>query len=282
MTAGVWHGQDKLNQYRKRMLESASILVRLAFMLPRFKQVEKLILSSNLNINPSFFIFISIALSCVGILVGHFLPKRLPAQEAVGGALFLLLPYLILRIQAQRSSKQFNDMFPDALDLLSRSLRAGHALVSSLSMVSEQMEPPISKEFEIVVDEINFGLSLKEALLNLCERRTSTDLKFFSVAVMIQTETGGNLTQIMNNLSRILRERVQLKRQVNTLNAEAKVSAYLLIGLPIFLFCYFYVSNFDYISLLWRDQMGRYMLYFGLGMQVIGSIAMKKMIEIEV
>ncbi len=282
MTTSAWHGQEKIALYRDKALENASGFVRFASKLPRFKQVDKLILSSSVDMNPNSFTFISIALGLVGGLAGYIVPKIIPGQEAIAAILFALLPYLVLSHKANSCLKKFIEQFPDALDLLSRALRVGHAFTSGMTIVSEQMDAPISEEFGYVVDEINFGLSLKEALLNMCERKPSDDLRFFTVAVLIQAETGGNISKIMDNLSRILRERIQFKRQVRTLTAEGRVSAYILLALPLVLFAYFYLTNYHYISLLWREQLGQYLLAVGVIAQIIGSIVMKKMVDIDV
>jgi len=282
MTTSGWHGQDKIASYREKTLEKANGFVKLASKLPRFKRVDKLILSSNIDMNPNFFTLVSIALGVAGVLTGLLLPSKVPGQTAILAILFALLPYLALSYKASSSLKLFVEQFPDALDLLSRALRVGHAFSSGMTIVSEQMDAPINEEFGYVVDEINFGLSLKEALLNMCERKPSDDLRFFTVAVLIQAETGGNISKIMDNLSRILRERIQFKRQVRTLTAEGRVSAYILLALPLVLFAYFYLTNYDYISLLWREQLGQYLLAAGVIAQIIGSIVMKKMVDIDV
>lgn len=282
MSTGTWHGQEKIASYREKALANANAFVKLSFKLPRIKHLDRIILAGGLEINPSFFVLGSIVLGAIGVLAGCVIPKKIPGLAAGMGILFALLPYLYMRVRAARSKKKFIDQFPEALDLLSRAMRSGHGFTSGLSMVSEQMDSPIKDEFGSVVDEVNFGLSLKEALLNMCERVQIADLKFFSMAVLIQTETGGNIAEIMDNISRILRERIQFKRQVNTLTAEGKISAYILLALPILMFIYFYMTNYDYVSLLWREQLGQYMLAGGIFFQIIGAIVIFKMVDIEV
>ena len=282
MSTGAWHGQEKIASYREKTLANANVFVKLSFKLPRIKHLDRVILAGGLEINPLFFVLGSIALGILGVLAGYVIPRKIPGLAAGTGILFALLPYFYLRVRAAISKKKFIEQFPEALDLLSRALRSGHAFTSGLSMVSEQMDSPIKDEFGSVVDEVNFGLSLKEALLNMCERVPMTDLRFFAMAVLIQTETGGNIAEIMDNISRILRERIQFKRHVNTLTAEGKVSAYILLALPILMFIYLYMTNYDYVSLLWREHLGQYMLAGGIISQIIGAIVIFKMVDIDV
>jgi tight adherence protein B len=148
-------------------------------------------------------------------------------------------------------------------------------------MISEEMSSPLKDEFREIYDEINFGLSVKDALLNLCERMPLTDVKFFAAATVIQGETGGNIADFMNNISQIIRSRLTFKRNVKTLTAEGRMSAIILLGLPVGLFGYLYLVNFDYISLLWLEKMGQYMLGAGIVLMLAGAYVIKKMVDIE-
>jgi tight adherence protein B len=148
-------------------------------------------------------------------------------------------------------------------------------------MVSSEMEPPISAEFGAAVDEINLGLTFQEAFENLCERVPSTDLRFFAISVIIQRETGGNVAEILDSISRLIRERIQFKRQVKALTAEGRLSAMVLVGLPIALFIYIFFVNHSYLSLLWTDTMGQYMLVGAVLLQILGAFIIKKIVTIE-
>lgn len=280
MSSGEWHGQEKIVLYREKLLADASFLVRLSFTLPGRQTLERMIVAAGLAINPLLFILVSLALLPIGWLAGMlFLKNATFALFAAG--LAGLLPFLALRMKVQRQQEKFLEQFPEALDLFARALRAGNALTAGISMISEEMSSPLKDEFGAMFDEINFGLSVKEALLNLCERVPLSDVKFFAVATVIQGETGGNIAEVMNNISRIIRGRVRFKRQVKTLTAEGRMSAVILLGLPVTMFGYLYVVNFDYISLLWVEPMGRYLLGTGIVLMLAGAGVIKRMVNIE-
>lgn len=282
MSSGSWHGQEKINLYRQNTLDQANCFVKIASSLPRLKKLNKIILAAGLEINPWSVVLFSILSGIFGITVGVLFQKNLLGMEIMMGILFAFLPYFYLLVKANKLKQKILEQFPEALDLLSRALRSGHAFTSAMAMVSEQMDTPIKDEFGAVVDEINFGLSHKEALLNMCERKPLPDLRFFAVAVLIQSETGGNIAEIMDNIGRILRERIQFKRQLKTLTAEGKISAIILLALPVLMFFYLYASNYEYISLLWRDQIGKYLLAGGILLQILGTIIIRRMVDIEV
>jgi len=149
-------------------------------------------------------------------------------------------------------------------------------------MISDEMDAPLSEEFGASVDEIKLGLTVKEAMDNLCIRVPLSDLRFFAVAVLIQRETGGNLAEILDNISRLIRERIQFKQLVKTLTAEGRISAVILIFLPILLFVYLYTTNYDYVSLLWTDETGRYMLFGAAILQIVGAYVIKRIVDIDI
>jgi tight adherence protein B len=281
ISAGGKHGQEKLARYRESVLKDIGTYERLIFTLPRLSTLDGLLIKSGLPINATLFLVASAAFGLIGfLLVYNFLPQ---AIAAVGvGLLCLALPYLLLKLAEKRYYQKFNEQLPEALDLLARAMRSGHALTSGLEMIAKELPDPIKSEFSATVDEINLGLTLKEALDNLCERVPVVDLRYFAIAVLVQKETGGNVAEILDNISRLIRERVQFQRQVKALTAEGRLSAIILIGLPIFMFVYIYLVNYEYIKLLWTEEIGRYMLFGALVMQVIGSYMIKRIVDIEV
>ena len=149
-------------------------------------------------------------------------------------------------------------------------------------MIAQEMPDPIKSEFQATVDEIKLGLTFGEALNNLCGRMPSTDLKFFAISILIQKETGGNAAEILDRISTLLRERVRFRGEVKTLTAEGRLSGNILLAIPLFLFGYFYFANYAYISLLWTEQLGRYMLYGGIFLQILGAIVIKQLVKIEI
>ncbi len=280
MSSGTWRGQEKFALYRDKMMEDASLLVRLSYALPQRQHLDKMIMAAGLSINPMFIVLASLALLPAGWIIGTFLLKNATLGLLLAG-LGGFIPYLVLQSKIRSRQAIFLDQFPESLDLFARSLRAGHAMTSGLAMVSEEMPSPIKDEFGVVVDEINFGLSFDDALLNLCARMPMTDVKFFSVAIMIQRETGGNIADVMNNISQIIRRRVQFKLTVKTLTAEGRLSAMILIGLPILMFGFLYFTNFEYVSALWLNKIGQYMALSGIVLMFVGAIVIHKMVDIE-
>jgi tight adherence protein B len=280
ISAGGKHGRDKLMKYRDKILRDAGGVQKLALKMPRVGALDRMLLKSNLPFNASVFVLMSLSLGLITFLLGlKFIPS-LFLSIALAIVVFCL-PFGYLKLAENAYHTKFQDQLPEALDLLARALRSGHAMTSGLEMVSSEMEPPISAEFGAAVDEINLGLTFQEAFENLCERVPSTDLRFFAISVIIQRETGGNVAEILDSISRLIRERIQFKRQVKALTAEGRLSAMVLVGLPIVLFIYIFFVNHSYLSLLWTDTMGQYMLVGAVLLQILGAFIIKKIVTIE-
>jgi tight adherence protein B len=240
-----------------------------------------LLVKTQIPVNATIFIVASITLGFIGLLAGlRFLPQVLAA--VLLGIALMLLPYLLLKLAEKRYYNKFSDQLPEVLDLLARAVRSGHALTSGLEMISNEMQDPSRSEFAATVDEINLGLTFKEAMENLCERVPLQDLRFFAIAVMVQKETGGNIAEILDNISRLIRERIQFKRQVKALTAEGRYSAAVLIALPIIMFIYIYFTNYEYLSLLWTEEIGHYMLFGAVIMQIVGAYFIKRIVDIDI
>jgi tight adherence protein B len=240
-----------------------------------------MLLKTGVPLNATTFLLGSFALGCIGLLVGlKYLPQVIAATGF--GLLLLFLPLLWLKIAERAYYNNFQEQLPEALDLLARAVRSGHAITSGLEIIGQEMADPIRAEFAAVVDEVNLGLTLKEALDNLCERVPSLDIRFFAIAILLQKETGGNIAEILDNISRLLRERVQFARQVKALTAEGRYSAGVLISLPILMFIYVYFMNYGYISTLWTEKIGQYMLFGAVVLQIIGAWVIKRIVTIEI
>ena len=281
ISAGGRHGQEKLSLYRDKALKGVGAFERMVFNLPRIASLDRMLIKARVPLNATTFIIGSIALGAVGLLFGlKFLPQTI---AAIGlGLLLLALPYLLLKVAERSYYSKFQEQLPEALDLLARAVRSGHAITSGLEIISTEMQDPIRAEFAEVVDEVSLGLTLKEALDNLCERVPSMDVRFFAIAILLQKETGGNIAEILDNISRLLRERVQFARQVKALTAEGRYSAGVLIALPILMFIYVYFMNYQYVSTLWTEKVGQYMLFGAIVLQIIGAWIIKKIVTIEI
>ena len=199
-----------------------------------------------------------------------------------GGLLGAWLPFIFLRVKRTRRLRNFEEAFPEALDLISRALKAGHAFATGLKMVADEMPEPIGPEFRKTFDEQNFGLPLKDALANLTVRIPLLDVRFFSTAVLIQRETGGNLSEILENLAHVVRERFKILRQVRVYTAHGRLTGYVLLGLPAFLAIALAFINPEHMQLLFTERLGHMMLGATVIMQTVGYFWIKQVVKIEV
>ena len=200
----------------------------------------------------------------------------------VGAAVGFGLPFLFLNIKRTKRMRLFEEQFPEGLDLISRALKAGHAFATGLKMVADEMPDPVGPEFRKTFDEQNFGLPLKDALDNLTFRMPLLDVRFFATAVLIQRETGGNLSEILENLAHVVRERFKILRQVRVYTAHGRFTGYVLLALPAVLVIALSYINPEHMNLLFHHPMGRMMLVGALVMQGIGYLWIKQVIKIEV
>ena len=207
---------------------------------------------------------------------------RSPWGLPVGAALGLGLPFLVLNVKRGRRMRVFEEQFPEALDLIARALKAGHAFATGLKMAADELPEPVGPEFRKTFDEQNFGLPLKDALDNLARRIPLLDVRFFTTAVLIQRETGGNLAEILENLGHVVRERFKILRQVRVYTAHGRFTGYVLLALPAVLGIALSFINPDHMNTLFRERMGQMMLLFAIVMQTVGFLWIKQVIKIEV
>jgi tight adherence protein B len=200
----------------------------------------------------------------------------------LGAMLGFALPFAFLNMKRNRRLRAFEEAFPEALDLIARALKAGHAFVTGLKMVADEMPEPIGPEFRKTFDEQNFGLPLKDALENLTMRVPGLDVRFFATAVLIQRETGGNLSEILENLAHVVRERFKILRQVRVYTAHGRMTGYVLLALPAVLCIALAFINPDHMNLLFRERMGQMLLMVALTMQAIGYFWIRQVVKIEV
>jgi tight adherence protein B len=221
---------------------------------------------------------------CGGLVAGFLAAVTLGMSIGwvVGGAVGAAVPWVFLRIKRTRRLRAFEEGFPEALDLVSRALKAGHAFATGLKMVADEMDEPIGPEFRKTFDEQNFGLPLKDALSNLTVRVPLLDVRFFSTAVLIQRETGGNLSEILENLSHVVRERFKILRQVRVFTAHGRLTGYVLLALPVFLVIALSFINPEHMQLLYRERIGHILLAGAAVMQVCGYFWIKQVVKIEV
>ena len=194
----------------------------------------------------------------------------------------LALPTFLLTRKRARRLHKFEEMFPEALDLLSRAVKAGHAFQTAMNMAADELPDPVGPEFRKTFDQQNFGLPLRDALNAMSERVPIIDVKFFVTAVLIQRETGGNLSEILDNLSQVVRERFKVLRQVRVHTAHGRYTGWVLLALPAFLGVALLQINPEHMALLYKEPMGQKMLVTAVVMQTIGYLWIKRVIKIEV
>lgn len=244
------------------------------------QNLQRRLLQADIYFSPSVFLSVVAGLGVTGFILGSILGGML---GSLGLSLGLgILPFLFLRWKKHRKAIKFEKHMPDAMELLARSLRAGHTLQATLELASQEIPAPLGTEMRITFEEQRLGLSVPQAFRRMAERVDSRDLQFFVTAVLIQTETGGNLAEILENIGQIIRDRLTLKGKIRGLTAEGRFSALVLGLLPVLTFVALFFLNRDYIMLLFHDPMGVKVLMGGAVSIILGGLVMKKMVNIKV
>jgi len=236
---------------------------------------------ANSPIDFQTFVLISGGLALLGAALGAIAQSPTPLLP-VFGLVTGVMPLLWLSIRRRQRFKRFGAQLPDALSLLARALRSGNSLNAGLNMVVEEMPEPIGTEFQIAYEEQNLGVPIEQALKNMMARMPNLDLKFFVTAVAIQRQTGGDLAEIIDKICEVIRERFKILGMVQALTGEGRLSGAVLMALPIAIFIAVYYLNQEYVMLLFTNDLGKKMVAFGIVMQVLGAICIKKIIDIKV
>lgn len=242
--------------------------------------LAKLIDQSGVKTTPSAIASLSLVLALL-LGAGTALLTK-PVFAAPAALLGLLLPTAFLLQRRGSRLRQFEEMFPEALDLMARALRAGHAFQTSLGMAADEMKEPVGPEFKKTYDQQNYGLPLRDALQQMTERVPLLDVRFFVTAVLIQRETGGNLSEILDNLAHVVRERFKIRRQVRVYTAHGRFTAGVLLSLPAALAIALMFINPEHMNVLFKERMGQTLLVAAIVMQGIGFVWIRNVIKIEV
>jgi tight adherence protein B len=225
------------------------------------------------------FVLLSLVCAGIGFLVGH----RIGLLAAVLVAIMLgSIPYLNLQRKATARFKQFQAQLPDAIEMLVNAMKSGYSLQAAIKFAGDEMPEPLGPEFARVYDEQRLGLEMRNALLKLQERVDTLDCKMFVTALLLQRETGGNLAEVLTNLATLMRERVGLRGQIDTLTAEPKLSAAVLALMPVVLFILVSSLNRDYMAPLWTTPIGRLLTGYGLVSVILGYIVLRKIGQIDI
>ena len=249
--------------------------------LERFGNVDRLFEQADTSLTVSKLAGICAIMGLVGAGMGAVLGVHV-ALMPVAALFMAMVPVLWLLFRRKRRLKAFATQLPDALEMLSRSLRAGQSLGFGFNMIAGEMGPPISKEFGRVFEEQNLGISLDDSLSDMTERIPNLDLKFFATAVVLQRQTGGDLAEILDKIGELIRERFRIWGQVQALTGEGRLSGAVLLALPVVLFFVIMYLNPGYINPLFTDPMGKKLLFGAIVMQILGALVIKKIITIEV
>lgn len=244
-------------------------------------QLKRMLDQADLHITPSRLLMFSFMAGMLGALAASMLTIFIPIM-ILAGLVCAALPLVHVWWKRKKRFDLFLEQLPDALDLVSRALSAGHAFSEALHMVSIEMPDPLATEFRKAYEEQNLGLSLKLALENLTQRMPILDLKMCVTAILIQRETGGNLAEILEKVSYTIRERFRILGDLKTLTTSSRMSAWLLCGLPIFVALAVTVMNPDYMSVLWKDPRGHYLIAIALFMQITGMLIVRKILKIKI
>ena len=267
--------------FKQRMLSNTPALQQLLLKMPRAGQLDRLLQQAGKSTTVSHLLTVCLLLMLGGLIAGLLLRWSWPVTLLASAGL-AVLPFLQLLRSRTKRLHLVEAQLPDAMDLMSRALRAGHAFASALSMVGTEAQEPIAGEFKITSDEIGFGISIDNALNNLATRVPSPDMRYFVMAVVIQRETGGNLAELLGKLAELVRERFKLFAKVRVLAAEGKLSAWILTGLPFCVAGAIQIMNPEYLSVLFTDVVGIKMVMGALGLMAMGIFAMWRIIDIKV
>lgn len=276
---GPVEGEGRLA--RQRMLSHTPAMQQLLLHMPRAGQLDRLLQQAGKSTTVAHLLTICLLMMLGGLIAGMLLRWSWPVTLLLSAGL-AVLPFLQLLRSRTKRLHLIEAQLPDAMDLMSRALRAGHAFASALSMVGTEAQEPIAGEFKITSDEIGFGISIDNALNNLATRVPSPDMRYFVMAVTIQRETGGNLAELLGKLSELVRERFKLFAKVRVLAAEGKLSAWILTALPFCVAGAIQVINPEYLSVLFTDVVGIKMVMGALGLMAMGIFAMWRIIDIKV
>lgn len=267
---------------KRRTLSDVPLFERILAGLPRAHGLQGFIYQAGLSWTVSRLLLSCTALGALAFMAASTVAHQSMLVSAFAGIMIAALPMLYVHGKRSRRLARLEQQLPEAIDLIIRALRSGHAFSSGLQMVGEEMSEPIANEFRIVHDEVNFGVSMQRALMNLSERVPITDLRYFVVAVLIQRDSGGNLTEVLGNLSRLIRDRLKLHAKIRVLSSEGRLSAWVLGLMPFALAAAMNLVNPEFMSRLWTDPIGIAIIEYLLILMAVGVVMLRKIIKIRV
>lgn len=266
---------------KDEVLSEVPLLNRLLSKVDVAARIDRRLRQADLEIPVGTFLLLSLVLFSLGIVAGWILHWPSILSIVVGIAL-LTVPHLIVDIKRRRRLKRFMNHFPEALEMFARSLRAGHSFTGAIQLVSQEMPDPIGPEFSKVFEEQNLGIPLRQALIGMTDRVDILDVKFFVTAILIQRDTGGNLAEIIDKIAYVIRERFRIQGQLKIFTAQARMSGIILSLLPIGVAVLIGITNQEYLKPLWFERTGRIMVAVAVTLQILGMLAIRKIIRIKI
>jgi tight adherence protein B len=271
-------GDVQLRLMRAEAMSHIPTLNSVLILIPGLHKVSLFIQQSAVEITVGMFLFFSLLLAWFFFLVT--LLAGLPfVLAAVLGVLSGFMPSLFIGMKRQKRMSKFEELLPDAIDLLARAVRAGHAFTTGLDMIAKELPSPICEEFRRTYELQNLGIPIREAFQNLTRRVPLPDVRIFVTALTIQRETGGNLAEILDNLSHVMRERFKLVRQIQVFTAQGRMSMYMLVSMPPITGILIFLLNRDYIMRLFTDPLGHRFIGVSVFMQIIGYFVIRRIIQ---
>lgn len=281
MSGGVEGGSGEVSILKQRRYSKNDGIDKILHQMRLANAIDRLILQAGVRWSVAQFLVATCALLLAAVVLVTVWEVPLVAK-LVGIALLTSIPYTLLRRARRQRLIKIEQQLPEAADFIARALRSGHSFTNVLQMVGSELPEPLCGEFRAAHEEINYGVPLNEALHNLADRIPLTDLRYLVIAVLIQRESGGNLAEILHNISHIIRERLKLIAQVRVLSAEGRMSAWILGLLPFIVIIMMSITSVKYISLLWTDPVGIKILWYGAGMLLFGVLWLRRLIHIRV
>jgi tight adherence protein B len=269
-----------LKLVRDEMFSTIPLLHKLLSQAPGASWAQRCISQAGMKTKPAKIFLLCVVLAIVAYFIaGHYLPAYIAAALGIVAS---AIPIGFVAYKRRRRFNEFEERFPDALDMLGRAVRAGHAFTMAMQLVGQESPEPVAGEFAIAFEEQNYGIPLRDTLEHLAERVPLFDVRFLITALIVQKDSGGNLAEILDQLSRVIRERFRIRRDVKTKTAMGRLTAGILIALPAAMLAMMMFVNGDYESVLFHDPDGPMILGIAFTMQLIGALILWRIVSIEV
>lgn len=273
--------EDELALLRDEQLSEIPALDTLLRRSARISDLQKMLSQGGLQIRAGNFLGLTALAGVAATVLAYNLSHRLEVAW-IAFLIGAVLPYTYASVRRNKRFEKFEELFPEAIDTLARAVRAGHAFTTALEMITSEVAEPVAGEFRQLFEEQKFGMPVRDALMNLTDRVPLVDVKFFVTAVMLQRETGGNLAEILDNLSYVIRERFKIQRQVRVYTAQGRLTMALLMGMPPIIVVVMLALNPSFIRPLFADPIGHTLLVAGIVLQTVGYFVIRKIIRIRV